>query len=175
MDQNIKNYRPLKFLHENLEKIRPNELYHAPLEGSTTFLLRSSTTRTPLDSCRLAELKYAFFSWTGRNTKKLRRSNLCLLTIFKNELLEGSTFVFQDNYTSRCEQVWTDVDRCEKFRTGLNKSEKVWSTVFPRPWAARCTNFALPFDQATPGVHFQNPLNVCGIPRVLHFYFSTAP
>ena len=61
---------------ENLEKYRSTELYDAPLEGSTIFLYRSSTSRTPLDSPGLAELKDAFFSRTGRNTKKLRRSNL---------------------------------------------------------------------------------------------------
>ena len=66
----------LLFLPENLEKYRLTELYDAPLEGSTIFLYCSSTSRTPLDSSGLAELKYAFFSRTGRNTKKLRRSNL---------------------------------------------------------------------------------------------------
>ena len=57
------------FWPENLEKIRSTELYDAPLEGSTVFLYRSSTSRTPLDSSGLAELKYAFFSRTGPNTK----------------------------------------------------------------------------------------------------------
>ena len=61
---------------ENLEKDRSTEFYNAPLEGSTIFLHRSSTNRTPLDSSGLAELKYAFFSRTGRNTETLRRSNL---------------------------------------------------------------------------------------------------
>ena len=91
----------LIFLPENLEKFCLTELYHAPLEGSTIFLWRSSTSHTPLDSCRLAELKYAFFSRTGRNTKKLRHSNLFPLTIFKHGLLEGSTFLFQDSSISR--------------------------------------------------------------------------
>ena len=62
----------LIFLPENLEKHRSTELYDASLEGSTIFLYRSSTSRTPLDSSGLAELKYAFFSRTGRYTKKLR-------------------------------------------------------------------------------------------------------
>ena len=67
----------LIFLPENLEKHRSTELYDAPLEGSTIFLYRSSTTRTPLDSSGLAKLKYAFFSRTGRYTKKiLWHSNL---------------------------------------------------------------------------------------------------
>ena len=61
---------------ETLEKYRSSELYDAPLEGSTIFLYRSSTSRTPLVCSGLAELKYAFFSRTGRNTEKLRCSNL---------------------------------------------------------------------------------------------------
>ena len=51
----------LLFLPENLEKYRWTEVYDAPLEGSTIFLHRSSTSRTTLDSSGLAELKYAFF------------------------------------------------------------------------------------------------------------------
>ena len=70
----------LFFLTFNLEKYRSTELYDAPLEGSTVFLYRSSTSRTPLDSSGIAELKYAFFSRTGCNTKELRRSNLFQLT-----------------------------------------------------------------------------------------------
>ena len=84
----------LIFLPENLEKYSSTELYDAPLEGWTIFLYRSSTSPTPVDSSGLGELKYAFFSRTGRNTKKLRRSNLFQLTIFKHGLLEGSTIYF---------------------------------------------------------------------------------
>ena len=65
----------LLFLPENLEKYRSTELYDGALEGSTIFVYRSSTSRIPLDSSGLAELKYAFFSKTGHNTKRLRRSN----------------------------------------------------------------------------------------------------
>ena len=68
-----KNYSSFIFLPENLEKYRSTELYDAPEEGLTIFLYRRSTSRTRLDSSGLAELKYAFFSRTGRNTKKLRR------------------------------------------------------------------------------------------------------
>ena len=89
------------FWPENLEKYRSTELYDAPLEGLTIFLYRSSTSRTPLDSSGLAELKYAFFSRTGRNTKKLRCSNLFQLTIFKHGLLEGSTILLQYSSISR--------------------------------------------------------------------------
>ena len=75
-------------------KFRSTELYDAPLEGSTIFLYRNSTGRMSLESCRLAELKHAIFSRTGRNTKKLWRTNLFPSTIFKHGLLEGSTFYF---------------------------------------------------------------------------------
>ena len=85
----------LIFLPENFEKCRSTELYDAPLEGLTIFLYRSSTSRTPLDSSGLAELKYGFFSRTERNTKKLRRSNLFQLTILKHGLLEGLTILLQ--------------------------------------------------------------------------------
>ena len=91
----------LLFLPENLEKYRSTELYDAPLEGSTIFLYRSSTSHTPLDSSGLAELKYAFFSRTGRNNKKLRCSNLFQLTIFKHGLLEGSAILLQYSSISR--------------------------------------------------------------------------
>ena len=83
----------LIFWPENLKKYRSTELYYAPLEGLTIFLYHSSTSRTSLVSSGLAELKYAFFSRTARSTKKLRRSNLFQLTIFKHGLLEGSTIL----------------------------------------------------------------------------------
>ena len=91
------------FWPENLEKYRSTEhkVYDAPLEGSTIFLYRSSTSRTPLDSSGLAKLKYAFFSRTGRNTKKLGRSHLFQLTVFKHRLLEGSTILLQYSSISR--------------------------------------------------------------------------
>ena len=72
-----------KFLPENLEKFRSTELYDAPLEGSTIFLYCSSLGRTSMESCRLAELKYAIFSGTGRKTKKLRRSKDEKITALK--------------------------------------------------------------------------------------------
>ena len=34
------------------------------------------------------------------------------------------------------------VDRFGQVRTGLDKSEHVWSAIFPPPWVARCPNFA---------------------------------
>ena len=54
-----------------------------------------------MESCRLAELKYAIFSRTGRQTKKLLRSKLFLTTIFKHGLLEWSTFLFQYSFITR--------------------------------------------------------------------------
>ena len=54
-----------------------------------------------MESYRLAELKYAFFSRTGRKTKKLPRSKLFLWTIFKHGLLEGSTILLQYSTITR--------------------------------------------------------------------------
>ena len=101
--QKIKKFTALLifFLPENLEKYRLTEHYDAPLEGLTIFLYRSSTSRTPLDSSGLAELKYAFFSRTGRSTKKLRRSNHFQLTICKHGLLKGSTILLPYSSISR--------------------------------------------------------------------------
>ena len=95
-----KKYSSFNFLPEYLEKIHLTELYDAPLEGSTIFRYRSSTGRTSLESCRLAELKYAIFCRTGRKTKKLRRSDF-LSTVFKHGLLEGSTFLIQYSSITR--------------------------------------------------------------------------
>ena len=90
-----KNYTSFNFLVENLKKFRSTDLYGAPLEGLTIFLCRSSTCRMSMESYRLAELKYAFFSRTGRKTKKLPRSKLFLWTVFKHGLLEGSTILLK--------------------------------------------------------------------------------
>ena len=83
------------------EKFHSTELYDAPLDRSTIFLYRSFLGCTSMESCRLAELKYAIFSGTGRKTKKLRCSNLFPLTIFNHGLIEGSTFLFQYSSISR--------------------------------------------------------------------------
>ena len=53
-----------------------------------------------MESCQLAELKYAIFSRGGHKTKKLQRSKLCLLMAFKHGLLEES-FLFQYSAISR--------------------------------------------------------------------------
>ena len=86
-----KNYSSFNFLAENLEKFRSTELYGAALEGSTIFLCRSSFGCTSMESCQLADLKYAIFSSTGCKTKKLPRSKLFLSMVFKHGLPEGST------------------------------------------------------------------------------------
>ena len=90
-----KNYSSFQFLPENLEKFRLTELYDVPVEGSTIFLYCSSLGHTSMESCRLAELKYAIFSRTGHKTKKLRCSKLFLSTVSKHGLLERSTFIYQ--------------------------------------------------------------------------------
>ena len=89
--QNDKEFTALNFLPENLEKFRSTELYGSALEGSTIFLCRSSLGSTSMESCQLADLKYAIFSSKGCKTKKLPRSKLFLSMVFKPGLLEGST------------------------------------------------------------------------------------
>ena len=96
-----KKYSSFNFLAENLEKFRLTEHCGAPLEGSTTFLCHSSLGSTAMESCRLAKLKYAIFSRTGRKTKKLPSSKLLLSTVFKHGLLEGSTILLQYSSLSR--------------------------------------------------------------------------
>ena len=82
-----KIYNSINFCAENLEKFRSTELYGAALEGSTNFLRRSSLGCTSIESCELANLKYAIFSRTGCKTKKLPRSKLFLSMVFKHGLL----------------------------------------------------------------------------------------
>ena len=69
--QKIKNYSSFNFLPENLEKYRSTELYGVALEGSRIFLCHSSLGCTSMESCLLADLKYAIFSRTGSKTKKI--------------------------------------------------------------------------------------------------------
>ena len=45
------------FLAENLEKFHSTEHYGAALEGSISFLCRSSLGSTAMESCRLPEFK----------------------------------------------------------------------------------------------------------------------
>ena len=96
-----KNYSSFNILAENLEKFRSTEHYGAALEGSTIFLCRRPLGSTSIESCQLADLKYAIFSSTGRKSKKLPRSKLFLSMAFKHGLLEGSTFLFQYSSMTR--------------------------------------------------------------------------
>ena len=135
-----------------------------------------------MESYRLAELKYEIFTWTGRNTKKLRHLKLFFWLVFKHGLLEGSTILLQYSAITRTplessslgeskyaispgwderpksKSIW----KCKKWhcatgvhghcianwlrqvRTGLDKSEQVWSAIFPQPWVACCPNLAQP-------------------------------
>ena len=92
------------FLVEN-RNFRSTEHYGAALEGSTIFLRRSSLGSTSIESCQLADLKYAILSSTGCKTKKLPRSKLFLSMVFKRDrhqkicealfFLEGETHASQ--------------------------------------------------------------------------------
>ena len=83
------------------EKFRSTEHYGAPLEGSTIFPCRSYLGSTAMESCRLPELKYAFFRRTRRKTKELPNSKLFLWAVFKHGLLEGSTISLQYSAITR--------------------------------------------------------------------------
>ena len=67
---NDKKITALLIFWRKTEKFRSTEHYGGPLEGSTIFLCRSSLGSTSMESCPLAELKYAIFSRAGRKTKK---------------------------------------------------------------------------------------------------------
>ena len=54
-----------------------------------------------MESCRLADLKYAIFGRTRRKTKKLRCSKLFLSTVSKQGLLEGSAILLQYSAITR--------------------------------------------------------------------------
>ena len=53
------------------EKFRSLELYGVALEGLIIFLCRSSLVCTSMESCQLADLKYAIFSSSGCKTEKI--------------------------------------------------------------------------------------------------------
>ena len=96
-----KKITSLSIVWRKTENFRSTEHYGAPLEGSTIFLCRSSTCRMSMESYRLAESKYRIFSRTGRNTKKLRCSELFLWTVFKLGPLEGSRILLQYSAITR--------------------------------------------------------------------------
>ena len=72
----------LSIFWRKIEKFRFTEHYGAPVEGSTFFLCRNSLGSTAMESCRLAELKYAILSRARRKTKKVTRSKLFLSMAF---------------------------------------------------------------------------------------------
>ena len=90
-----KKITALSIFWRKTEKFRSTEHYGAALEGSTIFLSRSSLGSTAMESCRLAELKNAFYRRTGRKSKTLPCSKLFLCTVLKHGLLEGSTISLQ--------------------------------------------------------------------------------
>ena len=117
---------------ENLEKIRSTELCGAALEGSTIFLNRSSTCRVSMESCRLAELKYAILSGTGRKTKKLRCSKLFLSMVSKHAFLfQYSSITRTPLESSRlaefeCE-IFTRIGRkTKKLQLSKNPAQRQW-------------------------------------------------
>ena len=87
-DKKIDN--SFNFLAENLEKFPSTVHNGAALEGSTIFLCHSSLGYMSMESCQLADFKYAIFSRTGCKTKKLPCSKLFLSMVFKHGLLEVS-------------------------------------------------------------------------------------
>ena len=152
--QKIKNYSSLKFLPENLRNFHSTERLSCASRGIDNFSLAQLHESRVMESSRLAELKYAFFSRTRRKIEKLRRSNVFPSTIFKHGLLEGSTFLLQYSYKSHTllesfqlgelkyaisagQDVRPKVQKltlhderiwslyCEQVWTGLNKSELV--------------------------------------------------
>ena len=109
-----KNYSSFNFLAENLEKFRLTELYGAPLERSTIFLCHSSSGCTSMESCQLADLKYAIFSSSGCKTKKLPPSKLFLSMVCSM----GSK---RDQHQNWCE-VWF-------FLEGETHASQIWPAL----------------------------------------------
>ena len=114
-------------MQENFAKFCSTELHDAPLEGSTIFLYCSYLGHMSLESCRLAEWKYAIFSRTGCKTKKLLRS-IFLSMAFKHELLEGSTILLQYSSITRTLSI-RRVKICNFSRIGRNTEEQEHSKV----------------------------------------------
>ena len=73
-----KKFTALLIFWRKTENFRSTEHYAAALVGSTSFLCRSPLGSTSIESCQLADLKYAIFSSTGCKTEKLPRSKLFL-------------------------------------------------------------------------------------------------
>ena len=99
---------------------------HGLLEGSTILLQYSAITRTKLESSLLGELKYAISP--GKDIRPKNKS------IRKCKNWHCATSVH-----GHC-----IVDKVRQVRTGSDKSEQVWSTIFPQPWVACSPNLAHP-------------------------------
>ena len=92
--QKRKNYSLFNFLPEN-RKISLDWALSCASRGIDNFFLEPcSESRALLESCRLAELKYAFFSRTGRKTEKLQHSKHFPSPVFRHGRLQGSTILF---------------------------------------------------------------------------------
>ena len=135
-----------------------------------------------MESYRLAELKYAIFSRTGREIKKLRCSKLFLSTVskllyrgidisisiqlhitrtplessrlgeLKYAISAGQDVILKNKSIRKCKK-WHSTtgvhghciaDWLRQVLTSLGESEQLWSTIFPQPWVPRSSNLAHP-------------------------------
>ena len=127
-----KKLQLFQFFGEKLEKFRSTEHYAAPLEGSTIFLNRSSTCRMSMESYRVAELKYAIFSRTGRKTKKLQRLSLFPWTVFNP--IQARLFLILWGQVAQCAPFWKPCSFCSnslllRFFWKLVQSLITWHTL----------------------------------------------
>ena len=99
---------------ENLEKFCSTELYGAALEGSTNFLWRSSLSCTLIESCQLADLKYAIFSSTECKTKNYGARS----SFYQWSLSMGS---WRDRHQNRCEVLF--------FLEDETHARQIWLTL----------------------------------------------
>ena len=112
MGRKIKKLQLSKFFSWKQKYFPWLSIYHAPGEGSTISLQRSSTNGTPLESSRLADLKYSFLSRTGRKTKKLQRSNLFHWQSLSMGFKGDRHFYF--NIATRAVHCWKALDLLSK-------------------------------------------------------------
>ena len=96
------------------------------LDGSTILLQYSAITRTPLESSPLGELKYAISP--GYDLRPKNKSS------WKCKQWHHATGLHGHSIADWFRQV----------PTSLDKSEHVWSAIFPQRWVAHCPNLAHP-------------------------------
>ena len=99
---------------------------HGLQEGSTILLQYSATNRTPLESSSLGELKYAISP--GYDVRPKNKS-----------IRKGKKWHCATGVQGHCIADWF-----RQALTSLDKSEHVWSAIFPQRWVARCPNLAQP-------------------------------